>query len=94
MIKARDSVESAIAPPGESHAETDFERQKRLFLGIPLTDRERYRGRFVVSCDGVIVDDDADLVELTHRFFDRHGKVPVYITRIGRPIRMPSPFVR
>jgi hypothetical protein len=93
-MKARNLIEPPIPVPGKSQAETDFERQKRLFLGIPLTDRERYRGRFVVSRDGVIVDDDADLVELTHRFFGHHGKVPVYITRIGKPIRMPSPFVR
>jgi|ERR1700733_8707699 hypothetical protein len=71
-----------------------FEQQKAAFRRIPESERERYKGRFVVSRDGVIVDHDIDLVELGRRFFGQHGKVPVYITRIGKPVRMRSPFVR
>jgi hypothetical protein len=63
-------------------------------MSIPTAELDLYRGRFVVSRNGVILDADPDLVELTGRFFNQHGRVPVYITRIGKPVRMPSPFVR
>lgn len=78
----------------ELPAESEFDRQKRLFLDLPQELRERYHGRFVVSRDGVILDDDADLVALSHRFFEQHGRVPVYITRVGKPVRMRSPFIK
>src|SRR5262249_40609211 len=73
--------------------ESEFDRQKRLFLYIPASERDRYHGRFVASREGVIVDDDSDLSRLTNRVFS-HGKISIYITRVGVPIRMPSPFVR
>jgi hypothetical protein len=75
-------------------AETEFDRQKNLFLAIPQTERERYNGRFVISRDGVIVDSDSDLAELNHRFFEQYGDIPVYITGIGRSVKMRTPFVK
>jgi len=91
-----DEGESASGQPGgtEGSAESDFARQKRLYLAIPEQERKRYWGRFVVSHNGAIMDDDSDLVELSRRFFREHGKVPVYITRIGKPVNMRSPVVK
>jgi hypothetical protein len=83
----------AVASLAHDGSNSGFEQQKAAFRRIPESERERYKGRFVVSRDGVIVDHDVDLVALSRRFFAQHGKVPVYITRIGKPVRMRSPFV-
>ncbi|HEY6330024.1 MAG TPA: hypothetical protein VI756_11855 [Blastocatellia bacterium] len=83
--------ETGTASPSTEKA---FDHQKRLFQEIPDSERDRYYGRFVVSRDGAIVDDDADLATLTDRFFGRYGRVQVYITRVGKPARMSSPMVK
>lgn len=72
---------------------TEFERQKEAFKGIPEMFLAPYRGKFVASLDGVIVDWDTDLASLSHRFRERFGKVPVYITRVGKAARMPTPYI-
>lgn len=67
----------------EQASASDFERQKAAFKAIPPLIRERYRGQFIASYNGAIVDCDVDLPSLTNRFFSKYGDVPVYITRIG-----------
>ncbi len=60
-----------------------FEEQKRLFEEIPKLLLEQYRGRFVASRNGRIVDSDEDFAVLWERFFTTFGDVPAYITKIG-----------
>jgi DNA-directed RNA polymerase subunit H (RpoH/RPB5) len=67
--------------------ESEFARQKCLFLAIPESEREQYRGQYVASRDGRILDSDEDLRALSHRFFSQHGEVSVYMTKIDGPIR-------
>ena len=66
----------------------EFEEQKAAFKNIPSECFEPYRGRFVATRNGEIVDSDDDLTALTRRFFREHGDVPVYITRVGEPMHV------
>jgi hypothetical protein len=74
-------------PASARETEAEFARQKRLFLAIPESEREQYRGQYVASHDGRILDSDEDLRALSHRFFTQHGEVSVYMTKIDGPIR-------
>lgn len=78
----------------QTDSEREFERQKQFFDQILPLFLEQYRGRFVASRDGRIVDSDDDFVALTHRFFENFGDVPVYITKIGHDdgISLDTPF--
>lgn len=78
----------------KTNAPTEFEKQKEAFKAIPPIFLAPYHGKFVASLDGTIVDCDTDLASLSHRFRARYGKVPVYITRVGKKAKMPTPFVR
>lgn len=69
-------------------ADLEFRQQKDAFKRIPPHVLVSYRGQFVASCNGEIVDSDENLAELTRRFFGEHGDVPVYMTRVGEPIRI------
>jgi hypothetical protein len=75
-------------------SDREFNEQKRLFETIPPLLLEQYRGQFVASRDGMVVDSDDDFVTLTHRFFQDAGDVPVYITKIGHDdgIFIETPF--
>jgi hypothetical protein len=75
-------------------SEIEFRTQKRLFEQIPPLLLRQYDGLFIASRNGEIVDTDADIDILMDRFFARYGEVPVYITRIGEPIRefIDTPF--
>ena len=64
-------------------SEREFAEQQQAFEQIPPLLLEQYRGRFVASMNGRIVDSDEDFVTLTHRFFETFGDVAVYITKIG-----------
>jgi hypothetical protein len=88
------SIESSLRQKRKVRTATEFERQKEAFKNIPTNSLVPYNGQFIASRDGVIVDHDSDLVELTHRFFEQHGNVPVYITRVGKTIKMRTPFLR
>lgn len=77
-----------------SSHEDGFERQKQAFMNIPLDSLAPYRGKFVASRNGIIVDNDTNLVALTHRVRENYGDLPMYITRFGKPVKMPTPFVR
>lgn len=76
--------------------DTEFERQKEAFKSIPPIFLAPYRGQFVAACNGAIVDSDNDLGALGRRFFEKHGDVPVYMTKVGDTImvRIPTPFLR
>lgn len=64
-------------------SEREFAEQQQAFEQIPPLLLEQYRGRFVASMNGRIVDSDEDFVTLTRRFFETFGDVAVYITKIG-----------
>jgi hypothetical protein len=78
---------------GSSHSqaltdsEMQFEEQKRLFEQIPPLFLEPYRGLFVISHNGQIVDADEDLDVLTSRFIAEHGNVPMFLGKIGGQLR-------
>jgi hypothetical protein len=74
--------------------EDGFERQKQAFKSIPPDLLAPYRGKFVASRNGVIEDYDTDMVALSHRVRERFGNAPVYITRVGKAVKMPTPFAR
>ena len=74
--------------------QTGFEEQKRAFQSIPAQVLAPYTGRFVVSRNGTIVDSDENLSRLTERFFARHGRGTVYVTRVGSPVRISTPLVK
>lgn len=93
---ATTSVSSVSKPSDEvihPPAEDGFERQKQEFMSISPETLAQYRGKFVASRNGVIVDHDSHLVALSHRVREHYGNLPVYITRIGKAVRMPTPFV-
>ena len=70
-----------------------FDIQKEAFQRIPASRLTPYEDQFVVSHNGQIIDSDYDLPTLTRRFFRRHPKKSVYITRIGGPAAIiGSPF--
>lgn len=77
-----------------TESEREFNEQKRLFDQIPPLLLRPYEGLFIASRNGEIVDSDADMDILIDRFFSRYGEVPVYIGRIGLPIRefIDTPF--
>jgi hypothetical protein len=68
--------------------EREFRRQKELFLAIEPLFLAPYEGQYVISRNGVIVDHDTDLPTLTQRFVRQHGYVPIYISRIGKPMEL------
>ena len=82
----------AVEP--HSTANEEFEQQKAAFNEIPPLILAQHQGQFVASRNGTIVDHDTDLASLTRRFREHYGRVPVYITRVGRTARMPTPFLR
>lgn len=94
--KSEDAVEPADTSPsaqanGDDErltADLEFRQQKDAFKRIPPHVLVPYRGQFVASCNGEIVDSDDNLTELTRRFFGEHGNIPVYMTRVGEPIRI------
>lgn len=67
----------------QTQGEREFEEQKKLFEQIPPLLLEPYRGLFVISHNGRILDADSDLDTLTSRFFAEHGDVPIYLDKIG-----------
>jgi hypothetical protein len=69
--------------PNVTLSEIEFQEQKRMFNEIPPLLLEQYRGMFVASRNGQIVDSDADFTTLAHRFFQNFGDVAVYVTKIG-----------
>ena len=77
-----------------TQSEREFQEQKEAFEQIPPLLLEQYRGHFVASSNGRIVDSDEDFIALTHRFFENFGDVPVFITKIGRDdgISIETPF--
>lgn len=77
-----------------TQAEIEFLEQKEAFLLIPPIPLAQYQGQYVVSHNGEILDHDPDLPTLTARFFETHGDVPVYITKIGEEVddRFDTPF--
>jgi hypothetical protein len=81
--------------PAEQGGDVEFEREKEAFMAISPFALGRYRGRFVASQGGRIVDFDADLSVLVNRFFMQHPDAPVYITRVGPDedeFRIDTPF--
>jgi hypothetical protein len=72
----------------QATADAEFNQEKDAFKRIPPLILMPYRGQFVASRNGEIVDSDDNLAELTRRFFGEHGDVSVYITRVGEPIRI------
>ncbi len=77
-------------------AEEEYIRQKEAFLRRSISEPlllAPYRGRFVASRDGQIVDSDIDLAAVTNRFFSQYGDVPVYIGRVDgrRKVFLDSP---
>ena len=73
-----------------------FEQQKAAFGRIPPLLLEPYRGLWVVSVDGRILDSDQDLQTLSKRFFDANGDIDVYITKVlpRARYRRPAPRLR
>lgn len=90
IVGEREQISTQV----EVKTPSEFEKQREAFKEIPPLVLVPYRGQFVASRDGVIVECDTDLVELTRKFVERYGNVAVYITRIGKPIKMRTPFVR
>lgn len=80
----------------QSPAEIEFEKQREAFNKIPASELAPYQGQFVAVRNGVIVDSDYDPMELSRRFYERYGGMPVYKTRIGgrRVVNIPAPFLR
>lgn len=81
--------------PSIAESEMRFREQKRAFMEIPPLLLEQYRGQFVASLNGKIVDHDSDYVTLVHRFFRTFGDVPAFITKIGerRVAVIDTPFI-
>ena len=71
--------------------ESEFERQKRAFEFIPEERLAQYNGQFVASHNGVILESDNNLRSLTLRLVERHGYIPVYITKVGGSLRINIP---
>lgn len=68
-------------------SEREFEEQRKSFEKIPPLFLEPYKGLFVISRNGEILDADEDLDTLTSRFFSEHGDVPIYVDKIGGQLR-------
>lgn len=68
-------------------SEREFEEQKKLFENIPPLLLEPYRGLFVISHNGEILDADEKLDTLTNRFFSEHADMPIYVDKIGGQFR-------
>ena len=86
-----DKPENAIEP-----GDFEFQEQKEAFNRIPPSALVEYRGRFIASRNGEIVDSDSNLAALTRRFFREHGDVAVFVTRVGEPIQVTiaTPFLK
>ena len=81
--------------PAEQHRDITFEREKRAFVALSPFALAPYRGQYVVSRGGTIIDSDRDLSALADRVFRQYGDVPVYITRVGHDagdVRFDTPF--
>lgn len=70
-------------PQTLTESEREFREQEEAFRQIPPLFLEQYRGQFVASRNGRILDSDEDLASLSRRFFETHGDVPVFMTKIG-----------
>lgn len=90
----RAGIAYAVNIPYETPAEREFREQKEAFQRIPPLLLEEYRGRYVISHDGSILDADEDLDTLTSRFFAEHGDMPVFLTKVGGEVRefIDTPF--
>ena len=89
------SVMINLRPQNLTLAEREFEEQERLFEQIPPLLLEPYRGQFVASMDGQIVDSDEDLATLSRRFFETHGDMAVFMTKVGEEfdVVIDTPFL-
>jgi hypothetical protein len=74
--------------------ERAFYEQKAAFLSIRPLFLSQYGDKYVASMNGEIIDSDNDLATLSSRFFQQHGDVPVYITKVGsiQPESVVTPF--
>jgi hypothetical protein len=86
--------EIVIQTAYDTPSEIQFEEQKQLFNEIPPLLLEGYRGMFVASRNGRIVDSDDDFTALAHRFFQNFGDVSVYVAKIGHDdgVSIDTPF--
>jgi hypothetical protein len=81
-----------------SPSEREFREQRQAYFlkneREPLF-LEPYRGQYVVSHNGAVLDHDFDLPTLTNRFFSQHEDMPIYIARVDSPIRfiIDTPFL-
>ena len=90
--KRRDIEVSGKRHPERRSGEDAFDFQKRRFLALSTSKLLPYSDQFVVSHNGQIVDSDFDLPTLTRRYFGRHSRADVYITKVGgAPLIVDSP---
>jgi hypothetical protein len=84
-------VDSGPISPGE----LSFWQQRRAFHAIPPTTLSGFTGEYVMSRDGRIIDHDRDLWQLTRRWAQTLGGVPVYIGRVNAPMEVDidTPFI-
>lgn len=73
----------SISPITMTQAEKEFSEQKEAFLAIPPLLLAEYRGEYVVSHNGEILDHDTDLPTLTRRFYEQHGDIAIYIDKVN-----------
>lgn len=88
-------ADGADVLPAEEHRDVEFEREKRAFMAISPFSLAPYRGRYVTSRGGTIIDSDPDLAVLVGRVFRQYGDVPVYVTKVGQAsadVRFDTPF--
>lgn len=85
VMDLADSDRSVIIVPWDyvSPAEVTFRIQRDAFLKIPPLIKQQYRGEYIISKDGAIVDHDSDIDRLTERFFGNQRPVDVFITLIN-----------
>ena len=84
-----------VIVPAEQHRDVEFEREKQAFLALSPFALAPYRGQYVASRSGTIIDSDRDLSVLVTRVFQTNANLPVYITRLepdAGDVRFDTPF--
>lgn len=66
----------------------EFEAEKAAFEQLEPSLMATYKGKYVAVRGGQVVDNDEDKMRLITRVYDRLGYGPMYVHKVGRPLRV------
>jgi hypothetical protein len=66
----------------------EFEQEKRAYERLESDLMATYKGKYVAIREGQVVDSDEDKMTLIIRVYDKLGYGPMYVHKVGEPLRI------